>query len=99
MNPTLYAASAGVSVYDPPIEEFSVLHVKCQGDDVHVIKAIEGPSVGIVTTGSGFYRANQGEWVSCVKGTCLYVDAGTCISYKGDKDGMQVYQAYCALAE
>ena len=40
-------------LYDPPIDEFSVVWTKMDGEQTEKHKPVEGPSILIVTSGSG----------------------------------------------
>lgn len=76
---------AKFALYDPPIDEFSVLQIKCTGN-AH-IGAIDGPSIMIVTDGKG-----QVDGDSAGEGSIFYIAPGHEVELSGE---FTLYRAYC----
>jgi mannose-6-phosphate isomerase len=77
----------------PPMSEFSMLITSLGPKDKETIKAIEGPSVALVTGGSGTLKG--GDEVKEVKeGYVFFIGAGTELSLTSDK-GLELHIAYC----
>ncbi|KAI8911623.1 mannose-6-phosphate isomerase [Gorgonomyces haynaldii] len=80
-----------LKLYDPPIDEFSILEIQSRGNaQVHGVK---GPSILIVTEGNGFATV-KGAKHELVKGSVWFVEANSLLQVEGTLTG---YQAYCAL--
>ena len=91
--------SKHTKLYDPPIDEFSVAQTTLrQGDDKETVNAIEGPSVAIVTEGSGSITAD-GVTLAAKTGFVFFIGANQPVSFQLAADASQfvVYRAYCQL--
>ncbi|KZT20634.1 mannose-6-phosphate isomerase [Neolentinus lepideus HHB14362 ss-1] len=96
------AFGAAVDLYDPPVPEFSVLQVKVSstgGEAVgrETLPPIAGPSIAIVTEGSGSLRwgaqgSKDAGGVEVGTGQVVFVGAGTEVEISGE--GMIVYWAF-----
>ena len=78
-------------LYDPPIEEFSVLKINVDKASQEQ-KAIDGPSIVVVTEGKGKV-AWKGEDLEVSKGDVVFIGAETPITWSSD-DSLEVFRAY-----
>lgn len=94
LQPTEFAPKT--QLYDPPIDEFSVLQVKLVGaDSTETHRPIEGPSLCVVTEGSGKIAAKGGKNALEVKrGMVVFIAAETEVEMTGGKEGLELYRAY-----
>ena len=91
-------------LYDPPIEEFSVLMTRLgKGDGAEVQRAIKGPSILIVTGGTGSLtsipststQAEERHFALTKPGQVFFVGADTKIQLQADKDAdLVVFRAF-----
>ncbi|KAI9485871.1 MAG: phosphomannose isomerase type I [Benjaminiella poitrasii] len=82
-------------LYDPPIEEFSVVWTKMSTDETEKHKPIEGPSVLIVTSGSGKLGNDEASCSHELKeGYVYFVGANIPLVAQSDKSGLEFYRAY-----
>lgn len=87
-------------LYDPPIDEFSVVWTKMNSDETEKHKPIEGPSIIIVTSGSGKLTSEALKSESdfdLQEGYVYFVGANTPIIAQSGKSGLEFYRAF-ALA-
>jgi mannose-6-phosphate isomerase len=93
-KPTQFAPKT--QLYDPPIDEFSVLQVKLSADDAtETHRPIEGPSLCVVTGGSGKIAAKGGKDALEVKrGIAVFIAAETEVEIDAGKEGLELYRAY-----
>lgn len=80
-------------VYAPPISEFSVLCTTLGGGGKETHKAILGPSLMIVTKGSGTMKIPGDQTVELKEGFVFFVGQGVALDFETDK-GMALYRAY-----
>lgn len=78
--------------YAPPISEFNMLATHLGPGEKETIKPIAGPSVMVVTSGSGKLVA-EGKTVDLNEGYVFFVAQGIPLHFETQK-GMVVYQAY-----
>ncbi|KAJ3105738.1 Mannose-6-phosphate isomerase, partial [Phlyctochytrium bullatum] len=85
-------------LYDPPIEEFSIVQVELAAGatDVETHPPIDGPSVLIVTDGEG-EAVVAGKAAALKKGFVFFVEAGVDVTFKGSAAGLNVFRAYCTI--
>ncbi|KAM6497470.1 mannose-6-phosphate isomerase [Amanita muscaria] len=94
--------SAKSLLYDPLIPEFSVIQVKLSPDEEERHPALDGPSIFIVTTGSGRIVWNQGPGeetgsLDVGLGDVVFIGAGTGVEFITDRksrDGIILYRAF-----
>lgn len=67
------------NLYDPPIEEFSVVRTNLKNTEVEKMDAVQGPSLIIVTSGSGKLTAKGIEY-DLKQGSVWFVGAGEVIT-------------------
>ncbi|KAJ9118753.1 hypothetical protein QFC22_003974 [Naganishia vaughanmartiniae] len=86
--------------YDPPIEEFSVLRLRLtEAGQTEVHRPIEGPSMVVVTDGSGKVVVKggecDGEQVEIKRGQVLFIAAEVEVEYTASgKEGLELFRAY-----
>ncbi|KAK6356577.1 Mannose-6-phosphate isomerase, variant 2 [Orbilia javanica] len=96
LNPNTKSESL---LYDPPIEEFSVIRTILEEGSVE-FQGILGPSIIIFTAGTGEIRGGGGigkEVISIRPGTVVFVGAGLYIQVEGT--GIECYRAFCSVEE
>lgn len=86
-------------LYDPPIDEFSVVKVDVAkgGETSH--RAVEGPSICIVTKGSGHVSFSAAEGgnkddLEVKRGDVVYIGAGSEVSWKSEEEGLELFRAF-----
>ncbi|KAG2342967.1 mannose-6-phosphate isomerase [Suillus weaverae] len=79
--------------YDPPIQDFTVLQVKTQKGETETHEAIPGPSIAIVTEGSGRVSWSGGE-LDLQAGSVIFVGAETKIKITAGDSNLVVFRAY-----
>ncbi|KAL8645272.1 MAG: hypothetical protein Q9210_006801 [Variospora velana] len=98
LNRTAYSSSSSAILYDPPIEEFSV--VKTQLNDKGAkatFEAIDGPSIIICTAGSG--KIGVGPKNEQVKtGYVFFVGATAECVLESDSESFTTFKAFCELS-
>lgn len=91
-------------VYDPPIEEFSILRTELDSNESESIRGVDGPGILICTRGSAtlsFHKEHpsaQGKGgesgtLELTEGHVFFVAAGTELSYVAGQQGLQVHEA------
>ncbi|CAO1597696.1 Mannose-6-phosphate isomerase [Xanthoria calcicola] len=98
LNRTAYSSSSSAILYDPPIEEFSVVKTELNGDGAKAtFEAIEGPSVVICTAGSG--SISVGPKTQQVKaGHVFFVGATAECIFESDSQSFTTFKAFCELS-
>ncbi|KAJ3174495.1 Mannose-6-phosphate isomerase [Irineochytrium annulatum] len=82
-------------LYDPPIDEFSILRTDLPAGAKEEVKGLDGPSIVVVTGGKGTFGAG-GKPVEAAEGFVFYVDAGVAVGMTADKGtGLTAYRAFC----
>lgn len=92
-------ASGKSQLYDPPIAEFSVVRVELGQGEKASHKAIDGPSLVIVTTGKGkvsWHGEKKGQ-EEIAKGDVLFVGAGEEVKWEAS-EGLLFFRAYVEAA-
>ncbi|KAI8927179.1 mannose-6-phosphate isomerase [Entophlyctis helioformis] len=90
-------------LYDPPIDEFSVARVhfargQTAGALVEHAAPLKGPSIALVTAGSGYITVN-GSRTKAESGFVFFIGADVPVTYELPAEGSDftVYRAYCQL--
>lgn len=104
LNATAYSSASSAMLYDPPIDEFSVIKTDLNRTGAKAtFDPIEGPSIFICTRGKGKITVgNKTEEVQ--EGYVFFVGAtAECVientgSGEGDDDVFTTYKAFCELA-
>lgn len=95
VNPSIapFSGTKRTLLYNPPIPEFSVSSttVALQEEETH--DALNGPSLMIVTSGSGeiHWTGVKKKSLSLEEGSVVFIAAGTPVSFQGD---MTFYRAF-----
>ncbi|KAL8717442.1 MAG: hypothetical protein Q9225_005308 [Loekoesia sp. 1 TL-2023] len=98
LNRTAYSSSSSAILYDPPIEEFSVVKTELNGKEAKAtFEAIEGPSIIICTAGSG--KITVGPKTKQVKaGYVFFVGATAECTLESDSESFTTFKAFCELS-
>ena len=97
LDRTAYSANSSAILYDPPIDEFSVVKtdLKKQGAKA-TFEGIEGPSIIICTNGSGTIKVgNKSEDVQT--GYVFFVGASAEVVLEAKSDDFVTFKAFCEL--
>jgi mannose-6-phosphate isomerase len=98
LNAAAYSSESICEVYDPPIEEFSVVRTVINRKGKASFDGIPGPSIVICTGGSG--KISVGNKVEQVKeGYVFFVGATASVVLEADGNGFETFRAYCELGE
>jgi len=81
MNPQKFRNCRYSLLYDPPIEEFSVVRTELKAGQEEEMEAIEGPSLMIVTSGNGLL-VSGGKVIDIKDGSVWFIGAGVGIVLK-----------------
>ncbi|KAJ2705525.1 Mannose-6-phosphate isomerase [Coemansia spiralis] len=90
-------AGPGSLLYDPPIDEFSVLHTRVEPDHEEQLPPVDGPRILIVTAGAGT-MAVGGESFELVPGTVFFVYPNSPVALcaaAADGQPLVTYSAQC----
>jgi len=80
-------------IWDPPMSEFSVVGTGIEGKGSEQCRAIEGPSVLVVTGGQGTMKAGGKDW-ALKEGWVFFVGCGVPVEYE-TSTGLQAYRMFC----
>lgn len=94
MSPTPFRGLEHTLLYDPPIEEFSVLATRLEASQAETHPALEGPSIFIVTDGIGALTFGGEKDGALKAGSVWFVAAGQEITVKAEAEGLVVYRAF-----
>ncbi len=95
LRPTAFTDSGATQLYDPPIDEFAVLRMALEGGAGEAHRAVAGPSIVIVTEGSGAVEApGGGARIELARGEVVFVAAGSEAQWTAGKDGLVVFRAF-----
>lgn len=98
LNTTAYSSSSTTTLYDPPIEEFSVAKTDLNKTGAKAtFESIDGPSIVICTKGKG--KISVGPKVEdCKEGYVYFVGATAKLVLESDGDEPFVtFKAFCEL--
>ncbi len=97
LNRTAYSSSSSAILYDPPIEEFSVVKTELNGKGAKAtFEPIDGPSVIICTAGSG--SISVGSRTKQMKaGYVFFVGATAECILESDSESFTTFKAFCEL--
>ncbi|KAF5379471.1 hypothetical protein D9615_006550 [Tricholomella constricta] len=96
--PSPFSDNDGVStLYEPPVPEFSVVQVKLGAGKEEAHRAVNGPSIAIITGGSGAVQwgHENSERLDVGFGDVFFIGAGTEVSLRaGGGEDLVVYRAF-----
>ena len=97
LDTTAYSSASSAILYDPPIEEFSVVKTDLNKPGAKAtFEPIEGPSIFICTKGEG--KISIGPKVEEVKeGYVFFVGATVEAVLESTSDGFTTFKAFCDL--
>jgi len=84
-------------LYDPPIEEFSVVWTSLKSNEKEKHDAIKGPSIFIVTSGEGSLLGESLKTesdFSLKAGYVYFVGANVPVTFEAGQTGLEVYRAF-----
>ena len=79
-------------MYSPPMSEFDMLATEAKKGESETIENINGPSIMIVTKGSGKMKAGDDEF-KLSEGYIFFVGAGVETEYVAEDD-LQIFRAF-----
>jgi mannose-6-phosphate isomerase len=96
MPPIPFKSSKYTTLYDPPIEEFSVLLTDLPAGEKEVQLHVDGPSIFIITRGNGEISWDGGEKKVRLEreGVVFFVGADTSVEFTAGIEGLVVYRAF-----
>lgn len=93
--PQPFGHSTHTTIYQPPIRDFTVLKVTIPAHATAHHGNINGPSIAIVTEGSGSVdQQNANQPLPLVAGTAIFIGANAEITFTAGDQEMVVYRAY-----
>lgn len=93
LTPTEFNRDPATMLYDPPIDEFSVLRVHLAKDEVTTHRPIDGPSITIITNGEALIEWAQGGSLPVYRGDVVFMGAG--VEYKWQaNDDTEAFRAF-----
>ena len=96
--PKPYPGTAHSLLYDPPIDEFSVLKTALVAPgETEVVPAIDGPSLLIVENGKGTVAVGPKNKQKAETGWVFFVGAGAEVEMQAEEGGFVVYRAFCEV--
>ena len=100
LNRTAYSSGSAVTLYDPPIEEFSVVRTVLRGDGAKAtFEQLDGPSIIICTGGKGTIAVGPTR-LDVEEGYVFFVGStAECVleSSGRDEDEFCTYKAFCEV--
>ncbi|KAI4164441.1 MAG: hypothetical protein LQ342_002088 [Letrouitia transgressa] len=97
INRIAYSASSSAILYDPPIEEFSVVRTQLNGKGAKAtFEAIQGPSILICTNGSGTIAVGP-KTETFKEGFVFFVGATAECTLESEGDVFTTFKAFCEL--
>jgi len=98
MIPTRYPGTNHSIVYDPPIDEFSVLKTELGGRQEETVPGIDGPSILIVEGGGGKIQVGP-KTEELQQGWVFFVGATAVVKLVAGGEGLVVYRAFCEVSK
>lgn len=99
MPPTEFRATSHTTLYDPPIDEFSVALTDLSAETTEIHEPIDGPSIFIATKGGGTLRWKEGDGNESEArlekaGAVFFIGAGVQVKFSAGSAGLTVYRAF-----
>lgn len=105
LNTVAYSSSSAAILYDPPIEEFSVIKTDLNRTGAKAtFEGIPGPSIVICTRGKGKISVGPAKVEEIKEGYVFFVGAGAELvientgSGEGEDDVFTTFKAFCELS-
>lgn len=98
MTPTRYPGTDYSILYDPPIDEFSVLKTELGGGQEETVPGIDGPSILIVEGGKGRIQVGP-KTEELHQGWVFFVGATATVKLVARQEGLVVYRAFCEVSK
>ena len=98
LNTTAYSSSSTALLYDPPIEEFSVVKTELKKAGAKAtFEGIEGPSIFICTAGEGTIAVGSKK-EEVKEGYVFFLGAtAECVLESTSREGFTTFKAFCEL--
>ena len=97
LNSTAYSSSSSAILYDPPIDEFSVVKTELNGKGAKAtFEAIEGPSIFICTSGRGNISVGP-KTEEVGEGYVYFVGATAEVVLESEGESFTTFKAFCEL--
>ncbi|KAI0301943.1 mannose-6-phosphate isomerase [Multifurca ochricompacta] len=93
VSPVPFPAAFASTLYNPPISEFSVVSVTLTHGQTETHRAIEGPSIAIITDGKGTIRWGGGS-LDIVQGEVIFIGANTATDLLATGEKLELYRAF-----
>jgi mannose-6-phosphate isomerase len=84
------------TLYDPPIAEFAVLETRVQSGATATVKAVNGPSILVATSGKG-QISGDGVSLQFGRGNVFFVGAGVEIKLESGEEEFVTYRAFAEV--
>ncbi len=98
LNNTAYSSSSSALLYDPPIEEFSVVRTELKKKGAKAtFEAIQGPSIFICTNGEGTISVGL-KTEDAKAGYVYFVGATAECVLESANDEFTTFKAFCELS-
>lgn len=103
LNRTAYSSNSEAKLYDPPIDEFSVVRTVLKGDGAKAtFEPLDGPSIIICTAGTG--KISVGPTVEEIRAGFVYFVGSTAeVALEavggGDEDKFVTFKAFCEVED
>ncbi len=98
-NTTAHKSGSTCTLYDPPIEEFSVVRTELKEKGAKLtMDAIEGPSIVICTAGRGTIAVGP-KIEKLEEGWVYFVGATAEVVLEAEADNFVTFRAFCELEE
>ncbi|RKF80738.1 Mannose-6-phosphate isomerase [Golovinomyces cichoracearum] len=99
LNTAAYSSDSSVLLYDPPIEEFSVLqtNLRKKGSKA-TFERICGPSIILCTSGSGLISTGP-KFEQLKKGYVYFIGASSCVVLESHGQDFITFRAFCELQD
>ncbi|KAG8889078.1 Mannose-6-phosphate isomerase [Tulasnella sp. 332] len=99
MPPTKFRSTSHTTLYDPPIDEFSVVLTDLGAETTEVHEPIDGPSIFIATKGDGTLRwkesdGKESELRLQKAGFVFFIGAGVQVEFSAGHAGLTIYRAF-----
>ena len=95
VSPASFQPSSHTTLYNPPIPEFSVLRVTLATGQDEEHRQIDGPSIAIVTEGSGVLSWKNGASLDVSEGEVVFLGANTPLKVEASKGAdLVIYRAF-----